>query len=90
MTGEQSKSEVTREAFPLHFAIADAIGGEVRPFDKYQGPYIATKAARLWLVSADGYRASVYNETADKESNDFPAYTPDAAAVAVAMARTVI
>lgn len=41
MTGEMHESEVTRDEWPLHFAISDALGGEVRPFDHYQGPYIA-------------------------------------------------
>lgn len=40
MTGEMHASEVTRENFPLHFAIAAALGGEVKPFDQYQGPYV--------------------------------------------------
>ncbi len=40
MTGEMFKEDVTREAFPLHFAIADALNGHVEPFDVYQGPYI--------------------------------------------------
>ena len=40
MAGEMTASEVTRENFPIHFAIADALGGTVHPFDYYQGPYI--------------------------------------------------
>lgn len=40
MTGEMVKSEVTREAYPLHFAIADEFGGSVEPFDQYQGPCV--------------------------------------------------
>jgi hypothetical protein len=40
MTGEMSKADVTEEAYPLHFAIAKALGGEVKPFDMYQGPYV--------------------------------------------------
>jgi hypothetical protein len=40
MTGEMIRSEVTREAYPLHFAIADEFGGSVEPFDQYQGPYV--------------------------------------------------
>ncbi len=40
MTGEMFKSEVTRENFPLMFAIADAVKGTVEPFDQYQGPYV--------------------------------------------------
>lgn len=49
MTGEMSQSEVTREAYPLHFAIADRLGGEVRAFDQYQGPYVRTKRGKFWL-----------------------------------------
>ena len=33
-------SEVTPEAYPLHFAVAKEFGGEVKPFDQYQGPYV--------------------------------------------------
>lgn len=40
MTGEMIKSDVTEEAFPVHFAIAKALGGTVEPFDQYQGPYV--------------------------------------------------
>ena len=40
MTGEMYKDDVTREEFPVHFAIADAVGGTVEPFDVYQGPYV--------------------------------------------------
>lgn len=44
MTGEMLQSDVTREAFPLHFAMADAVGGTVQPFDVYQGPYVLVGA----------------------------------------------
>ncbi|KKL89015.1 hypothetical protein LCGC14_1918890 [marine sediment metagenome] len=40
MTGEMFSSDVTPEAYPLHFAIAEALGGTVQPFDQYQGPYV--------------------------------------------------
>ena len=40
MTGEMFKEDVTRERYPLYFKIADALGGTVEPFDRYQGPYI--------------------------------------------------
>lgn len=40
MTGEMIRADVTRETWPTHFAIADALGGTVEPFDQYQGPYI--------------------------------------------------
>jgi hypothetical protein len=74
MTGEMSQSEVTAEAFPLHFAIAAALNGEVRAFDVYQGPYILTDHVlpnKLWLSSDDGVAWKVYNDTTDKESEPF-------------------
>lgn len=44
MTGEMYKSDVTEEEYPLHFAIAKALGGTVEPFDVYQGPYVVIGA----------------------------------------------
>lgn len=44
MTGEMCKADVTRDAYPLHFALADALGGTVHPFDVYQGPYVCIGA----------------------------------------------
>ena len=41
MTGEMCAADCTREVYPLHFAIAKALKGKVRPFDLYQGPYVA-------------------------------------------------
>ena len=45
MTGEMSRAEVTRDAYPDLFALRDAlhrrgIPSEPRPFDQYQGPYL--------------------------------------------------
>ena len=42
-TGEMTQEELDAsglEEWPLHYAIADALGGMVKPFDQYQGPYI--------------------------------------------------
>lgn len=76
MTGEMSKADVTEEAFPLHFAIAKAIGGTVEPFDVYQGPYISTPTGeRLFVASEDGDNAVVWNERTDESSSEFSAYT---------------
>jgi hypothetical protein len=36
-TGEDSNGE----CWPIHLAIAQAVGGTLKPFDVYQGPYIA-------------------------------------------------
>jgi len=46
MTGEMGRIDpITGEepdgtVWPIHAAIAKALGGEVMPFDQYQGPYI--------------------------------------------------
>ena len=87
MTGEMHESEVTREAYPTHFAIADAVNGTVRPFDQYQGPYVSAAKARLWLCSDDGYLATVYNEYGERESFQFP-YDDETAAVDAALSVT--
>jgi hypothetical protein len=73
MAGEMSASEVTPENYPLYFAIANHFGGEVKPFDQYQGPYIALRnpVAKLWLISDDGVFFKVYNENNEKQSEPF-------------------
>lgn len=57
MTGEMSRSEVTREAYPLWFAAADQIdGATVEPFDHYQGPYVLIPTiGRFFLFADRGY-----------------------------------
>lgn len=63
MTGEMSKSEVTRDAYPLHFAAADECGGTVEPYDTYQGPYVYVPGkGRFWLNSDDGVIGQWYSE----------------------------
>lgn len=81
MTGEMSRSDVTREAYPSHFAIARVVKGTVHPFDVYQGPYILAPAGRLWIVpqetecSCCGSRQlagwAVYNESTEKTGSTF-------------------
>jgi len=40
-TGEMTQSEAdNREEWPLHHTIADALGGKVKAFDQYSGPYV--------------------------------------------------
>lgn len=90
MTGEMHKSEVTRENFPLHFAIADALGGEVKPFDQYQGPYILTKVSCLWLRMQGDQIATIYNEATKQYSTEFPLWGPDEVNLAIGAARSVI
>jgi len=94
MTGEMHASEVIRENFPLHFAIAAALGGEVKPFDQYQGPYILTKGACLWLCTdhdqGPSEFATIYNEATKQSSAEFPLWGPDEVELAIGAARSVI
>ncbi len=72
MTGEMNKSEVTREAFPLHFNVARKFKGEVRPFDVYQGPYVFISGkGRYWLCSDNGIAAYWYDQSREKMSELF-------------------
>lgn len=52
-TGEDDSGNV----WGAHAAVARALGGELRPFDQYQGPYIALQleggSAKLWGVTED-------------------------------------
>ena len=92
MTGEMCKEEVTREAYPAHFAMADGLNSEVKPFDQYQGPFVQVPGARLWLSSEDGAEGYVYNENNDKKSEPFWLHYKDPDTlplVAVAAAREV-
>ena len=54
-TGGQSESDISREEYPAWYAIADALNGEVYPFDVYQGPYIEIPGeGRLFIYIDDG------------------------------------
>lgn len=91
MTGEMHQSEVTRESFPLHFAVADAVGGEVRAFDQYQGPYIAVPGkGRLWLMTEDGTFGVIYSQSLDEASGEFLLHGPDSVSEAVHAARSLL
>lgn len=78
MTGEMHASEVTRENYPLYFAVADALpGATVKPFDQYQGPYIAYDGARVFLNSADGVIGTWHDTARNESSREFFAPTPE-------------
>jgi hypothetical protein len=54
-TGEMSQEELDangRQEWPLHYAIAEAFGGTVKPFDQYQGPYV--------LIGSEARGSGVY------------------------------
>jgi len=76
MTGEmnyinQNGIDSNGEVWGLHAALAEACGGELKPFDSYQGPYISITgtSAKLWLVEDNqdlsGY-AHVYREDTEE------------------------
>jgi len=87
MTGEMSKADVTREAYPVQFAIADAMGATVHPFDQYQGPYLRFEGRRYWLLTDDEtcapWEGRIYAETADELSEPFNLDNLDAATTAM-------
>jgi hypothetical protein len=74
-TGEMSQAELDqngRQEWPLHFAIADALGGVVKPFDQYQGPYVELpEEGRLFIYSEDGAEGVVWNEDTKQSSEPF-------------------
>ena len=103
MTGEMHPSEVTREAYPLHFAVADALDGTVHPFDHYQGPYVSI-GPNNWIVPTGAfypkglgivrlwfqggkYGVMIYNEVNQRGSKWFP---KDCSECAVEAARSVL
>lgn len=91
MTGEMSKADVTSEEYPLHFAVAKALGGTVEPFDVYQGPYVLTPAhERLFLTNNDGVSGCWWNEATSLESAMFPCDGAMAEILAVSCAETLM
>jgi len=71
MAGEMSQADVTREEFPMYFAISDWCQGEVIAFDVYQGPYVRSKLGKFWIVGHESGECTVYNERNGKESAPF-------------------
>ena len=91
MTGEmawikQDGTDSNGEEWGVHAAIARALDGTLRPFDVYQGPYIAIRGARLWLTTDDGVFGQVYNERTDTLSHEFECRDIEAA---IEAARTI-
>lgn len=72
MTGEMV--EVDLEKYPFHATIADELNGEVKPFDKYQGPEIRIGSATLWIVHDGNGPPFVYREGTDEQSERFTPY----------------
>lgn len=65
-TGEMSEADLTSDGeWGFWVQVADAVGGTIHPFDKYQGPYIRYNGNRFWLQS-DETGDFVYNETTDE------------------------
>jgi hypothetical protein len=74
-TGEMSQEELDasgRQEWPLHYVIADILGGVVHPFDQYQGPYVEfPDEGRLFIYSEDGVEGAVFNEDTKESSAPF-------------------
>lgn len=65
MTGEMHSidpdgNDSNGESWPVHAAVARALGCELRPFDKYCGPYIAHAAGKIWLYDEAGPRVCIW------------------------------
>lgn len=87
MTGEmawitQEGLDSNGEEWPYHVIIAEAVGGTLKPFDSYQGPYISVGldlrangnpvpaygfgCVRLWLYEDDDGEPVIYREDIDE------------------------
>lgn len=103
MTGEMYREDITREAYPLHFAIADALKGTVELFDVYQEPYVLIGAdhrcgrldvCRLWITKGprslpDSY-VSIYNEKTGTYSKAFQPHKINAEKIAIHEAKCLL
>ncbi len=83
ITGEEPDGMV----WPLHAAIAKAVGGVIKPSDQHQGPYVLVgegtrPMCRLWIFFGDypdAGAARVYREDTGEESDFFYAENVEAA-----------
>lgn len=66
-TGEMSQSELEDPDSEWYFwkLVADEVGGQARPFDKYQGPYIEYAGHKFWLTADEDGREVVFDETTE-------------------------
>ena len=89
VTGEEPDGTI----WPLHAAVAKAVGGKVMPFDQYQGPYVAVGQAKLWIELDkpscpacgryyDSSSVRVWREDTDTLSDPFYPYREGAEACA--------
>lgn len=71
MAGEMSQFDAeTAPEWELHRSIARALGGEIRRFDVYQGPYIAPPhGGRIWVIDAP---LRLYYEVRGREAESAP------------------
>ena len=79
MTGEMSAAEVTRENYPELFALRDAlkrwdIASTPRPFDQYQGPYLAVPGVgKVWYSYDAGQGYVMRDDSAPNGWRPIPA-----------------
>ena len=92
MTGEMSYisengKDINGDIWYIHAAIAEALNGKLRPFDKYQGPYIVVDNKKLWIVDINREEIAVYCE--DTDTLSFPFY-PNEIEEAIEAAKSLI
>ena len=69
MTGEMSRADLTEDGeFGLYVKTAAILGCEIKPFDKYQGPYLVYKNHKLWFTNSQTaeWDHGIYDEDNDK------------------------
>jgi hypothetical protein len=77
--------------WPLHFVVAAALKGTVKPFDRQNGPYIRVAGqGDLFIYSNDGTNAYVYNSRNKKASAKFDMWGDKVATVVSKAAHSVL
>jgi hypothetical protein len=92
MAGEMSKDDLNKEEYPLHFAVAEKLGGTVEPFDVYQGPYVSLPGRRLFLMpDPEDESFGLWYDTVRHEMTDsFRLYHADSPAFAEQAADSMV
>ena len=77
--------------WPLHFVVAAALKGKVKPFDEQNGPFIHVAGqGDLFIYSNDGINAYVYNSRNKKASAKFDMWGDKVPSVVAKAAHSVL
>jgi hypothetical protein len=69
MTGEMSKADLTEDGeWGLFVRTAKLLKAEIRPWDKYMGPYLLYHGHQLWFSNgpAGEWDHGIYDDTTDE------------------------